>query len=240
MTSKNRHTITVFIPAYNEEINLANAVSGALNAIKNNFSKYDILILNAYSSDKTGEIAERLSDKNPNIRVIHRKNWHGLGANVKKGIEQATMEYFVMFPGDNENSWVSLSETLKKIGSTDIIIPYTINKQARAFYRRIISSWFVFLLNFLFRLKLKYYNGNAVYKTDMIKRLHIHSEDFAYNAEILVKLIKSGYSYTEIGIHIQPTQKTAIFGVRNIVGVIRSVIYLFLDVNIINRNQYKY
>jgi len=232
-------TVTVFIPAYNEEENLASAVAGALDAVKSQVDGYEILILDACSSDRTGMIAAELAAQNPHIRVIHPEKWAGLGANFMAGVRQAKMEYFVMFPGDNENSWESLAQAIALAGKADVIISYTLNSEVRALHRRIISNTFVWMLNRLFGLNMRYYNGNAVYKTQNLQGLDIKSKDFAYNAEILVKLIKSGCSYYEFGIQIKPTTKTAIFEINNIVGVVRTVCSLFYDVRIKNRKRYQ-
>lgn len=238
MTAKN--SITVFVPAFNEEENLKQAVAGVLEALsKVNPPDYEIIILNAFSSDSTGEIADNLSEDNKKIKVIHRKGWYGLGANYMEGVRQAAMAYFVLFPGDNENASDSLAKSLEYIGKADIIVSYTLNFKVRSLHRRIVSKSFVNLLNFLFNLNLKYYNGNAVYKTDMLKKVSVQSKDFAYNAEILIKLIKSGHSFIEVGIEIKPTGKTAIFNIRNVFGVIKSIMLLFVDVAIINRSKYK-
>jgi len=234
--AQHKKTVTIFIPAFNEEKNIEGAVESALNVVKTRSADYEIIILDAFSSDKTGEIADRLASENKNIRVIHREKWLGLGANYMEGARQASMDYFVLFPGDNEISGDSLSESLALLSETDIIIPYTMNTEVRAPHRRIISKAFVILLNTLFNLKLRYYNGNAVYKTKVLKNLTINSQDFAYNAEILIKLIKSGHSYLETGMKIKPiTNKTALFNIRNIFGVIKTISLLFYDVNIKNR-----
>lgn len=233
-------SITVFIPAYNEEKNLASAAAGALAALAGYGDDYEIIILNACSGDNTGEIADRLAADNPKIRVIHQTQWAGLGTNYMAGVKAARMDYFVMFPGDNENSWQSLAQAITLAGKADIIISYTTNMEVRQRHRRVISNAFVWLLNHLFVLKLKYYNGNAVYPTKLLQGLEVKSRDFAYNAEILIKLIKSGCSYTEFGIQIKPTSKTAIFNINNIIGVIRTVLLLVYDVRIKNRGRYQH
>lgn len=246
MTPENDHSaeqagisVTIFIPACNEEKNLEAAVAGARSALRGVAGRREILILDACSRDRTGEIADRIAAADPTVKVIHNREWAGLGANYLKGVEQATMEYFAMFPGDNENSWESLAEALALAGQADIIIPYTVNSEVRARHRRIISDAFVHLMNLLFNLRLRYYNGNAVYRTADLKNLEVKSRDFAYNAEILVKLLRTGRTYRELGIRIKPTGKTAIFNPRNIVGVLRTIAALFYDVNIRNRGRYR-
>jgi glycosyltransferase involved in cell wall biosynthesis len=236
---QSRISVTVFIPAFNEEKNLAAAVEGARNALRGRAGSQEIIILNACSGDRTGEIADRIAAADQTVKVIHNREWAGLGANYLKGVRQATTDYFVMFPGDNENSWESLAEALALAGQADIIIPYTVNSEVRARHRRLISDAFVRLMNLLFNLRLRYYNGNAVYRTADLKNLEVKSRDFAYNAEILVKLLRTGRSFRELGIRIKPTGKTAIFNPRNIIGVIRTIAALFYDVNIKNRARYR-
>lgn len=232
-------TITILIPAYNESKNLIGAVEGAVNAVKGMFKDYEIIILEAFSKDDTGIIADELAKKNKKIKVIHRDKFYGFGTNYMEGVKHAKMEYFAMFPGDNENSWESLRDSFEKIGKADIIVPYTLNQEVRAFHRQIVSKLFVGTMNFLFNLNLKYYTGNAVYRTELLKKAHINSQDFAYNAEILVKLIKSGHSYTYFGIKIKPTNKTVIFKPKNIISILRTVLVLFYEVHLKDRKLYQ-
>ena len=225
--------LTIFIPAYNEENNIEGAVLSVIKAMQQTSLEYEILLLNAFSSDRTGRIADRIAQKDPRIRVIHRQRWYGLGANYMEGVSQAKGEYFILFPGDNEIRGESLNRILTCLGKTDIVIPYTENPEVRAIHRRLISKAFVMLLNVLFHLNLKYYNGNALHKTTLLRRISVRSEDFAYSAEILIKLIRSGYRYREIGMTIKPiTNQTAIFNFRNIVGVMKTITRLFYEVRI--------
>ena len=231
-------TISVVVPAYNEEKNLEDAVKGVLSAVKD-FKDYEILIFNDCSSDRTGEIADRLAAANKKIRVVHNRTNMGLGYNYSKGIELARMNYFTFFPGDNENSDVSFAKMLKDIGKADILVPYTTNQNVRQRYRRIISATFTSVMNLLFGLNLKYYNGTVAYKTDVLRKVKIITFSFAYSAEILIKLIKSGHSYREIGIEIKPTNKTSIFKPKNMINVGKTMLGLFYEVNIKNRHKYK-
>lgn len=229
---KRNETITIVIPAYNEEKNLSDAVNTVISAVREKFKAYEIFIFDDFSSDKTGEIADKLALKNKGVKVIHNKPNKGLGYNYQTGIKMASMEYFSFFPGDNENSKEGFEKTLDEIGNADIIIPYTINQEVRALNRRIISKLYIIFMNFMFNLNLKYYNGNMVYKTKILKDIKVSTYGFAYSAEILVKLLKKGYSYKEVGIKIKPTKKTSIFKLKNIIGVFKTVLLLFYDIRI--------
>lgn len=227
-----KHSLTVMIPGYNEEKNIENAIDSVLKEVKKRFSDFEIIVIDDGSKDKTGEIVDRAKRKDKRIKVIHNNPNKGLGYNYMKAVELASKEYFTWFPGDNENSDYYFGKTLDLIGKADIIVPYPINTEVRKGKRRFISKAFVNLINLLFGLRVKYYNGLIVYKSDILKKVNITTFGFAYSAETLVKLLRQGYNYTEVGIKIKPITKSTIFRIKNIKSVIKTIFTLFYEVNI--------
>ena len=72
--------VTIVIPTYNEKENLQKIVSLLLTTYNENNIQGEILIIDDNSPDGTGHIADKLSSKYNNIRVIHRKGKLGLGS----------------------------------------------------------------------------------------------------------------------------------------------------------------
>ena len=72
-------SLTVVIPALNEEGNVETGVSDILTALGDRFYSYEILIFDDGSTDATGAIADRLAAQNQNIKVIHHEKNRGLG-----------------------------------------------------------------------------------------------------------------------------------------------------------------
>jgi glycosyltransferase involved in cell wall biosynthesis len=226
-------TITIMIPAYNEEKNLDAAIKNALRAVQiKEISDYEIIIFDDNSKDNTSKIGKDWAKKNKKIRFVHNQTNQGLGYNYMRGLQLAKMEYYTFFPGDNENSLESFRQTLRQVGKADIVIAYTSNQNVRNAHRRLISQVYTRALNFLFGLNLKYYNGTNVYKTEIIKKLNIQNSGFAFNAETLIRLIKRGSSYIEVPAEIKPTTKTSSLKIKNIYRVIKTILTLFLNVRI--------
>lgn len=227
---KDKPDITVIVPALNEEGNLAAAVGEVLGALDDNvFDGYEILIFDDGSTDNTGKIADDLAVRNKNIKVIHNGVTRGFGYNYREGVRLSTRDYVIMIAGDNELPGSSIKEVLRHAGSADIVIPYTINKEVRPLLRRIISRAGVNLVNFLFGLKIRYYNGPVLHKSEIIKSVPLTTNGFAYQIEALVQLLKSGYSYLEVGMNIRIREHgtTKIFRIKNLVSVIRTLNKLF-------------
>jgi hypothetical protein len=57
------------------------------------------------------------------------------------------------------------------------------------------------VLNGLFGLRIKYYNGANVYRRDLLQDLPMTSNGHGLLAEISLQLIKGGHSYVEVGMH---------------------------------------
>lgn len=231
---KNKPSISVIIPALNEEGNLADTVQEVFNALDNKiFGAYEILIFDDGSTDKTGEIADGLASKNENIKVIHNSVNRGFGYNYIEGVKLAKCDYVIMIAGDNELPGNSIKEVLRHAGEADIVIPYIKNKEVRSLFRRIISRTGMTLVNLLFCLRIRYYNGPVLHKSSIIKSVPLTTSSYAYQIEALVQLLKSGCSYFEVGINIRIREHgtTKIFRLKNLVGIIKTIIKLFWKVN---------
>jgi hypothetical protein len=127
-----------------------------------------------------------------------------------------------MVPGDNENPTSAIIPVVDAIGKADVIVPYSMNQHERPFHRRIGSHGYTFLMNHLFGLSLKYFNGTVVHRTEMLREITIETDSFAYQAEILVKILRKGASVHEVGIRIdtQPgARKSTAMSKKNLVSV---------------------
>ena len=234
-------TISVVVPAYNEAENIEGAVECINKALGNQFSDHEILIFNDKSTDDTGPISDSLSAKDPKIKVIHNKTNMGFGYNFKEGVRVASKDYVIMVPGDNEIPEAAISKIFGSCGRmADIIVPYTANMWVRPMSRRIVSKAFVILMNLISGLDLQYYNGTCVLKSADIKKIPIKTHGFAYMATILVRLIKSGSSYTEVGVDIiqREAGESKAFAPRNILSVLTALWGLFIEVRITGRAKY--
>ena len=203
------HSLSVVMPALNEEENIEVAITTTRKVVEKYFSDWEILIFNDGSQDKTGEIAEKLVLKDPtHIKIFHHQTSKNLGGVYKEGIKKASKTYLIMIPGDNENGdEKALGAIFEKAGHADIIIPYITNPEVRPLKRRAISKAFVILTNLVSGCRLHYYNGTVLHKTKKIRQCEIQTNGFGYSAEALVKLIRQGCSYFEVGVELAKRPK---------------------------------
>ncbi len=226
-----RPGISIVVPALNEAANLAVAVARCQAAARRHFPDHEILVVDDGSTDATGPIADRLAAADPRVQVVHHDRPRNLGYAYKEGVGLARFEYVVMFPGDNEGTDEQLDAVMSRAGTADIVINYISNPEVRG-WRRKLSSLFVWPLNRRFGLSLRYYNGTVLHRTAIIRSVTIETDSFAYQAEALVKLLRRGHSYVEVGTPIAPRAggRTKAFRLRNVIGVVWALFRLLFGV----------
>ncbi|MFB0562341.1 MAG: glycosyltransferase family 2 protein [Candidatus Lokiarchaeia archaeon] len=108
--------ITILIPAYNEEVNLARTIESVYNARYK--GDKEIIVINDGSTDKTREIAEKYVEKGM-CELINRKNG-GKTAAINTGLVSARGEIIVVIDGDGIIKENALEEVVKKFQRPEV------------------------------------------------------------------------------------------------------------------------
>lgn len=191
-------SVSVVILAYEEERNLEPAVTGVARELTAIGADYELVIVDDGSTDGTGRVADTLAGKNRRIRVIHHPVNMGFGRTFCDGIAASRMDTVIGFPGDNDTSPALVADLVRHADDADIVMSYPRRTDIRSIYREAISKGFVMLMNILFGLNLKYYNGSFICRTGALKGIPLTSKGFAIYAEAKVRLIRRGLTYNQI------------------------------------------
>jgi len=227
-----RDSICVLVAALNEEAHLTSAVNEALSAVTEVFDQYEFIIFNDGSTDRTGEIADDLARKNPRTRVVHYPRPRCLGHMFRTGIEMASSTYFILIDGKGFTTRKALEKLFSLKGSEDIVIPYTVNYWHRSHFRRLCSWGFTFMVNRLFGLHVRYYNHSALHKLACLRTISLTTDSYAYQAEALIKLLRRGCTYTEVGVwdNFNPSARTKALSLANLIGILKFFVTLTREV----------
>jgi glycosyltransferase involved in cell wall biosynthesis len=233
-------TLSIVMPAHNEYDNLWGAVSHVREEIEKfpGITDWEIIIVDSVnrdgSHDGTPELADEIATIDPNVRVVHNREYVNLGYKYHQGLKAARFEYYMMVPGENTLHGDSLSNLLDQVGKSDLVVGYIGNPERRPWKRRIISKLFVIVMSGLFQLRLRYYNGTTIIRTADLRALDFQVDDFAYMAVILVLLLaRFSRSYHQVPIYIRGRRihgQSKAFRWDNIKGVATTVARLWWHV----------
>jgi len=194
----NSTIITVIMPALNEEQSLAASVGNVLRSFRHFTLHGELVIINDGSSDRTAEIADRLAAEHENVKALHHAAPQGIGAAFRDGVKAASGELVVYIPGDGENDAAEIFRYIPLMETVDIVIPYVTNPEIRPWRRRIVSSFFHFIMTSTFSAPVKYLNGNIIYRRAILAGVEFRSNGFFYQAELLIKVLRRRYLYAEV------------------------------------------
>jgi dolichol-phosphate mannosyltransferase len=231
MLKKIRYSTSFVIPALNEEKVVEEVVRAVWGTVSLHLETFEIILIDDGSSDQTGQIMDRLASQLPGVRVIHNATNLGLGASYQRGVGEAKLDHVMMLCGDGGLPAASLPAIIEKIGTADIVVPYMTNLGViKTPIRYRISRIYTNLLNLLSGHRLHYYNGLPVHRRALLEQITITSSGFGFQGEILVKLLKSGCSYVQVGVlGAETTNKTSIFRVRNVFSVTATLLKLLFE-----------
>lgn len=191
-----RPTVTILLPAYNEEA----IISDSLNILCKHMSalneKYDwdILIVNDGSKDATASIAEELTQTLPNVSVHHNIVNKNLGGALRAGFEVAKGQYIVVldidlsFGPDHVESMVD--EAVLKDADIVIASPYMKGGKTTAipFHRLLLSIVLNKIMRYTSGINIHSFTGMArCYKKEFLDTVNLKTSTYSINPEIIQK-----------------------------------------------------
>jgi glycosyltransferase involved in cell wall biosynthesis len=225
-------SISVIVPAFNEEADLEATVNEVVAAVEGDFDEYEILVFDDCSTDGTGAAADRTASRNQHVRVFHNERNRGLGWNYRTGIRVAEKTYVALFNGKHDKTADQIKAMLAQRGKADLIIPYHTNENERSVFRQVVSRAFTSLLNTIFGFSLRYYNGSVLHRRSLLNSIVLHTDSYAFQAEAVIKLLRRGHSYVEVPMRsvYREGVETKAFQARNVWGVAKFMIRIVYDV----------
>ena len=202
--------ISVFFPAYNEEGNIEKTVRSAKKVLLKTAEKWEIIIVNDGSKDKTLEVAQKLKKEDKRIRIVNYKVNRGYGAAVKGGLYNAKYPWIVFTDSDGQFDFSELGKFIRtqKKTKADLVIGYYLKRKV-SFMTIATSKMWEIVVFLLFGLKVRDIDcGFKLISKKVIDTIpKLESERGAFiSSEFLIKSKKAGFKIVEIGAKHYPRE----------------------------------
>lgn len=222
--------LSVFFPAYNEEANLENTVSKAVAVLDKIADKWEIIIVNDGSKDKTLEVAQKLAKKEARIRVINHQVNKGYGASLKSGFYNSKYDWIAFTDSDGQFDFSEIGNLIEKQRLTNpgLVIGYYLDRKVSNWVKFTSRVWEI-TVSVLFGLKVKDIDCGfkLIARKVFTKIPKLEAERGAFiSSELLIKAKKAGFKIAEVGVHHYPRQAGSPTG-RRLNVIIKSFLDLF-------------
>lgn len=97
-------SISIVIPAYNEEKRLSNTLRSIIAYLKDHFQQWEILVVNDGSHDKTADLVLEQAIQDSRVKLLQYGKNKGKGYAVRYGMTRATGDIQVFMDADNSTS----------------------------------------------------------------------------------------------------------------------------------------
>ena len=199
--------ISIFFPFWEEEDNIEKVVKSASNIAENIADKWEIIMVDDGSKDRTLEIAKALEKEDDRLRVIHHDINRGYGAALHSGFDAARYDLVVFTDGDGQFDFAEVEKFIDKINDSDIVIGFRKKRNDKNIGKRLLlmnllKVWDLMLFRFYFR---DIDCGFKMFRKDAVKKLvPLRSEGAMITTEILAKAKKKKLKIAEVGVTHYP------------------------------------
>jgi glycosyltransferase involved in cell wall biosynthesis len=200
--------ISVIFPAYNEEENIRATIGRAVEALRPLFARFEVLIVNDASRDRTGEIAEELAREHPQVRVMHNARNLGQGGSIVAGFREARYGLVIHNAMDYPFDLRDLAEMLPLLERADVVVAARDRRAGYSADRKLMSAVNRALLRTLFGLKLRDYNFVQLYRKEVWDTIRVESRSTAFlTPEALIRAHDMGFRIAELSTRYHPREK---------------------------------
>ena len=183
-------SVSVLIPACNEEASLAETVA-AIERHRPLFREMEIIVINDGSRDRTAEIARTLP-----VVLLEHEITRGYGASLKDGLRIAKGDLILIVDADGTYPLEEIPRLAAEVGNFDMVVGARTGEQVHIPFFRRVGKWIITqLAEYLSGQKIPDLNsGLRIFRKDIALRfLTMYPDGFSFTTTITLAMLTNHY-----------------------------------------------
>ncbi|UCG35257.1 MAG: glycosyltransferase family 2 protein [Candidatus Omnitrophota bacterium] len=200
-----KNSISVVLPAYNEEENIAAVINCIYEFLQENFSDFEIIVVDDGSYDNTYQeclkVKEGLGQR---IKLLKHDKNRGYGVALRTGLFSADKDLIFYTDADNQFDITEINKFTSFIPEYDLVIGFREDRQDKLI-RKLVSFVYNKLILFIFGLKAKDIDCSfKLFKRESLHKLSIERDQFFVDTEVLIKAYLNNFKIKELPVKHLP------------------------------------
>ena len=213
-TFRTGRSLSVILPAYNEETVIAETVHGVVSALTAWVHDFEVIVVNDGSSDNTRTIVGHIMATDARVRMVDHNVNRGYGAALASGFEAVAKDLVFFMDSDGQFDPRDLAPFFSLIEEYDAVLGYRVKRQDT--WMRKLNAWgWNLLVSLLLGVRVRDVDcAFKLYRAGFFHEHRLETRGAMINAEILYKLKRFGYAYTQVGVRHLPRRSGRATGAR--------------------------
>jgi len=183
-------SISVIIPAYNEELSIDKVLKNIETLVSGN--GWEVIVVDDGSTDKTADIIK----KHKYVRLIKHPYNKGYGAAIKTGINNSHSDLILTIDADNQHSPQDIKSLIAGLEEYDLVIGARGKDTKSNFFRNCGNFILRRLASFLVNVNIPDLTSGfrAFRRKKILNFMHLYPNGFSISATSTLAFISAGYN----------------------------------------------
>jgi len=201
-------SISIVLPAYNEEMVIADTVAACLRAADRYCPNVSVIVVDDGSRDRTGAIIDQLAMNDPRVVAVHHPTNRGYGAAVLSGFAAARTELLFFMDGDGQFDIDDIAKLLRveeAAAPGTVVLGYRERRRDTALRRLNAWGWKQVVSLMLGLRGIRDIDcAFKLFPTAMVQACDVTAQGAMVNTELLLKLQRMGVHMVQVPVRHLP------------------------------------
>jgi glycosyltransferase involved in cell wall biosynthesis len=218
--------ISFFFPVYNDDNTIEPLTKRTVEVLRDIANEFEIVIVNDGSRDRSGEVADEMAARYPQVTAVHHTCNLGYGKALQTGFAHANRYEWICFTdGDFQYDPAELYAIVDRISRYDMIIGF---RRQRVYgpLRIAMSATLNLLVHWAFGTSFRDIAcGFKIVHRSVLHNIRLTSNSGFIGAELVVRAVFQGFHVGEVAIntYVREFGDSAVVSVRNITNTVKDL-----------------
>lgn len=203
--SPSRPSLTVLVPAYNEEENIRATIDAVREELPRAADDWEILVVESGSTDATLALARAEAARDPRIRVLHQERREGMGCALRAGYAAAEKDWICHLEADLPFEPRYITAAAAYFDDYDFVSGYRASSEVNEmmwryskenYFETVVRGTYHYgykiFLNMLFGLYVNDINFSfKVLRRSMVQKLDLRAKGWFIDTELVFELVRN-------------------------------------------------
>jgi glycosyltransferase involved in cell wall biosynthesis len=201
--------LTIVLPAYNEEANVAAAIDAARAAGERFADDVEVIVVDDGSHDATAERAIAAAGGDGRVRLLRHEKNRGYGGAVKTGLKAAKQPYVFFTDSDLQFDLGQIGELIPHLDEAPVVVGYRANRQD-PWVRKLNAQAWGTLQRLVFGIRVRDIDcAFKIFRREVVAEMPMRSDGAFISTEILARAMAAGHRIVEIPVRHYPRRAGA-------------------------------